>query len=155
MWLSMTKEERDAKRAELEAEADKRGVLPENVPYEEDMPLLESELKRYNEKPEGRKWIQTEREFRREGVAETMKLSKDEALNILLLCEQQDYLEAANENGYTADVLEALREFVGADVLGFGYAMREVLENSGLAEVYEAREGVPFPKRGQLLAGQL
>ncbi|MBQ3526165.1 MAG: hypothetical protein IJA63_07810, partial [Akkermansia sp.] len=146
MWLSMTKEERDAKRAELEADADQRGVLPENVPYEEDMPLLESELKRYNEKPEGRKWIQTEREFRREGVAETMKLSKDEALNILLLCEQQDYLEAANENGYTDEVLEALREFVGADVLGFGYAMREVLENSGLAEVYEAREGVPFPK---------
>ncbi len=146
MWVSMTKEERDAKRAEMEAEAEKHGVLVENVPYEEDIPLLEAELKRYNEKPAGKKWVHTEREFRREGPAETMKLSKDEALNILLLCEQEDYVDAAAENGYTAEVLDELREFVGEDVLAFGHAMREVLENNGLAEVYEAREGVPFPK---------
>lgn len=146
VWLSMTKAERDAKRAELGAEADKQGVLPENVPYEEDMPLLRDALDAYNGKPEGKKWVHTEREFRRPAPTETMKLSKDEALNILLLCEQKDYIEAADENGYTDEVLDQLREFVDNDVLGFGYAMREVLENNGLAEVYEAREGVPFPK---------
>lgn len=145
VWLEMTKAEREAKRAELDSAADKQGVLAENVPYEEDIPLIRAELQKMQEESTA-KYVKTVREFRKEALKEPMVLSKDEALNILLLCEQADYFEAAHDNGYTDEVLAKLAEFVGNEVLGFGYAMREVLENNGLAEVYEAREGVPFPK---------
>ena len=144
-WLEMSKAERNAKRAELEAAADKKDVPMENVPYEEDIPLLREALAEFNAKPAGKKWVHTYREFRKAAPKEPLALSKDEALNILLLCEQQDYIDSAHDNGYTDAVLEELGRFVGSDVLGFGYAMREILENNGLAEVYEAREGVPFP----------
>jgi len=145
-WLELSKAERDAKRAEMDAAADKQGVLAENVPYEEDIPLIREELRRIQDEESSAKYVQTVREFRKDAPKEPMVLSKDEALNILLLCEQADYVDAAHENGYTDEVLAKLAEFVGNEVLGFGYAMREVLENNGLAEVYEAREGVPFPK---------
>ncbi len=146
VWLEMSKAERDAKRAEMEAAADKQKVLAENVPYEEDIPLIREELRRIQDEESSAKYVRTVREFRKEAPKEPMVLSKDEALNILLLCEQADYVDAAHENGYTDEVLAKLAEFVGNEVLGFGYAMREVLENNGLAEVYESREGVPFPK---------
>ena len=32
------------------------------------------------------------------------------------------------------------------EVMEFGYWMRDWLSRSGLAEVFEAREGVPFPE---------
>ena len=73
-------------------------------------------------------------------------MSRDEALNVLLLCEQADYAEAAEGHGFTAEVLDGLRKFVGEDVMAYGYFLRDALEGNGLAEVYEAREGVPFPK---------
>lgn len=70
--------ERDAKRAEMEAAADKQSVLAENVPYEEDIPLI-------REEESSAKYVRTVREFRKDAPKEPMVLSKDEALNILLL----------------------------------------------------------------------
>ncbi len=146
-WLEMSKAEREKKRkAMLEAAEKQDKVDAKNVVYEEDIPLLRAKYDEYLKKPGGRKWITTRRDFQLPAPKESLKISKDEALNILLLCEYGDYLDAAYLNGYTDEVLSQLTDFVGSDVLGYGYAMRAILESSGLAEVYEAREGVPFPK---------
>ena len=145
-WLEMSKAEREKKREAMLEEAKKQKTDAENVVYEEDVPLLRAKYEEHLKKPGGRKWITTRRDFQLPAPKESLKISKDEALNILLLCEYGDYLDAAHANGYTDDVLEKLGHFVGSDVLGYGYAMRAILEGNGVAEVYEAREGVPFPK---------
>ena len=88
-----------------------------------------------------------EREVEIAGSRKALRLTRDAALNLLLLCEQERYKEgSAIVHGYTDEVLGKLREFVGGEVMEFGYWMRDWLSRSGLAEVFEAREGVPFPE---------
>ena len=111
-----------------------------NIVEDEDVELMMEELRDVGTK----KYITTEREYRTEG-SEELVLSKDNALNIILLAEQADYAESADAQGYTAEVIEGLRGFVGKEALAYGYWMRERLGNNGLAEVWEAREGIPFP----------
>ena len=94
-----------------------------------------------------RKWVTVEREVEIAGSRKALRLTRDAALNLLLLCEQKRYKEgSAIVHGYTDEVLGQLREFVGGEVMEFGYWMRDWLSRSGLAEVFEAREGVPFPE---------
>lgn len=143
-WLELDKAEREEKRRKMLDEAEKAGVDAQNVVYEEDLPLLRDELAKFDDLPGKRKFIRTERSWRKE-QAGNIVASRDEILNILLLCEQTEYQQAADENGYTAEVLENLRAAVGEDVMAFGHEMRRVLEGSGLTAVYEAREGIPFP----------
>lgn len=143
-WLALSKEERDEKRQAMQAKAEKDGVDARNVVYEEDIPLLRDELAKFDDLPGKRKFIRTERSWRK-AQAGNIVASRDEILNILLLCEQTDYQQAADENGYTPAVLEQLRAVVGEDVMAYGHEMRRILEGSGLAAVYEAREGIPFP----------
>ncbi len=143
-WLELDKEEREEKRRKMLDAAEKSGVDAVNVVYEEDIPLLRDELAKFDDLPGKRKFIRTERSWRKV-QAGNIVASRDEILNILLLCEQAEYQQTADENGYTAEVLAKLREVVGEDVMAFGHEMRRVLEGSGLAAVYEAREGIPFP----------
>ncbi len=143
-WLELDKAGREEKRRALLDAAEKSGVDAVNVVYEEDIPLLRDELAKFDDLPGKRKFIRTERRWRKEQSGNIVA-SRDEILNILLLCEQAEYQQAADENGYTAEVLAKLREVVGEDVMAFGHEMRKVLEGSGLAAVYEAREGIPFP----------
>ncbi len=143
-WLALSKEERDEKRQGLLTEAEKKGVDAQNVVYEEDIPLLRDELAKFDDLPGKRKFVRTERSWRKEQQGNIVA-SRDEILNILLLCEQTDYQQAADENGYTPAVLEQLRAVVGEDVMAYGHEMRRILEGSGLAAVYETREGIPFP----------
>ena len=143
-WLALSKEERDEKRQAMQAKAEKDGVDARNVVYEEDIPLLRDELAKFDDLPGKRKFIRTERSWRK-AQAGNIVASRDEILNILLLCEQTEYQQAADENGYTPAVLEQLRAVVGEDVMAYGHEMRRILEGSGLAAVYEAREGIPFP----------
>lgn len=143
-WLALSKEEREEKRQAMQAKADKKGVDAQNVVYEEDIPLLRDELAKFDDLPGKRKFVRTERSWRKDQQGNIVA-SRDEILNILLLCEQTDYQQAADENGYTPAVLEQLRAVVGEDVLAYGHEMRRILEGSGLAAVYEAREGIPFP----------
>ena len=143
-WLELDKAGREEKRRALLDAAEKSGVDAVNVVYEEDIPLLRDELAKFDDLPGKRKFIRTERRWRKEQSGNIVA-SRDEILNILLLCEQSEYQQAADENGYTAEVLAKLREVVGEDVMAFGHEMRKVLEGSGLAAVYEAREGIPFP----------
>ena len=143
-WMELDKAGREEKRRALLDAAEKSGVDAVNVVYEEDIPLLRDELAKFDDLPGKRKFIRTERRWRKEQSGNIVA-SRDEILNILLLCEQAEYQQAADENGYTAEVLAKLREVVGEDVMAFGHEMRKVLEGSGLAAVYEAREGIPFP----------
>ncbi len=143
-WLELDKAGREEKRRALLDAAEKSGVDAVNVVYEEDIPLLSDELDKFDDLPGKRKYIRTERSWRKAQPGNIVA-SRDEILNILLLCEQTEYLQAADENGYTAEVLAKLREVVGEDVMAFGHELRKVLEGSGLAAVYEAREGIPFP----------
>ena len=143
-WLTLSKEERDEKRQGLLTEAEKTGVDAQNVVYEEDIPLLRDELAKFDDMPGKRKFIRIERSWRN-AQSGNIVASRDEILNILLLCEQSEYQQAADENGYTPAVLEQLRAVVGEDVMAYGHEMRRILEGSGLAAVYEAREGIPFP----------
>lgn len=143
-WLELDKAGREEKRRALLDAAEKSGVDAVNVVYEEDIPLLRDELAKFDDLPGKRKYVRTERSWRKAQPGNIVA-SRDEILNILLLCEQTEYQQAADENGYTAEVLAKLREVVGEDVMAFGHEMRKVLEGSGLAAVYEAREGIPFP----------
>ena len=138
--VAMSKEERKARNERIRKEADERGVDAKNIVEDEDVELMAEELRDVGRK----KYITTEREYRTEG-SEELALSKDNALNLILLAEQADYAESADAQGYTAEVIEALRGFVGKEALAYGYWMRERLGNNGLAEVWEAREGIPFP----------
>ena len=93
-----------------------------------------------------------EREVEIAGSRKALRLTRDAALNLLLLCEQERYKEgSAIVHGYTDEVLGQLREFVGGEVMEFGYWMRDWLSRSGLAEVFEAREGVPFFRRRRII----
>ena len=138
--VAMSKGERKARNERIRKEADERGVDAKNIVEDEDVELMAEALRDVGRK----RYITTEREYRTEG-SEELVLSKDNALNLILLAEQEDYRENADAQGYTAEVIEELRGFVGKDALAYGYWMRERLGNNGLAEVWEAREGVPFP----------
>ena len=94
-----------------------------------------------NVKNAGKKYVQIERAWREEPQEEGLILSKDEALNIILLCEQTGYADAAADHGFTPEVLDGLRKYVGEDVLAYGYFMRAGLDGNGLADVYEAAAG--------------
>lgn len=151
-WLGMSREEREERRRELEAAAEERGEEAENVPEEADIALMREQVREAlrpgtrkdgSEKAVRRKNVRTEREWTEPQPA--LVASRDQLLNALLTYEQLSYGENARVNGYSPEVLEEIRKAIGEDVVAFGYFMRDLLERSGLAAVYEEREGVPFP----------
>ncbi len=85
---------------------------------------------------------------------EKLRISRNAALNILLLCGQERYRELADNHGYTSEVLGELERFCGEDIIRFGHWMRGYLDNTGLKQVFEAREGVPFPAEDNYWPGK-
>lgn len=150
-WISMSREERQAERDRMREEAEIKGWAVEALVEEDDvLPLKEAVHSALNPPPriDGKKGRKRERvQVRREFMEkqEPLEASADQLLNVILTYEQPFYEENARMNGYTPEVLDALRRKVGADALAFGYKMRELLSDSGVAEEFERREGVPFP----------
>lgn len=150
-WLSMSKDERQAERDRLREEAESKGWTAGNMVEEDDLlPLKEAVNSALNPPPriDGKKGRKRERvQVRREWMEkqEPLEASADQLLNVILTYEQPFYAENARINGYTPEVLDALRRKVGADALAYGYKMRDLLSESGVAEEFERREGVPFP----------
>lgn len=72
-------------------------------------------------------------------------LTKGEMLDILLTAEQPHYESNLRAAGYTEEVLAQMRAIVGEDLMNYGYAMRDLLLNSGVAEVYQERTGHALP----------
>ncbi|WP_300776438.1 LPD5 domain-containing protein, partial [uncultured Akkermansia sp.] len=150
-WLSMSREERQAERVRMRDEAESKGWAVEAMVEEDDvLPLKEAVHSALNPSPriDGKKGRKRERvQVRREFMEkqEPLEASADQLLNVILTYEQPFYAENARMNGYTPEVLDALRRKVGADALAYGYKMRDLLSESGVAEEFERREGVPFP----------
>lgn len=150
-WISMSREERQAERNRMREEAEIKSWAVEAMVEEDDvLPLKEAVHSALNPPPriDGKKGRKRERvQVRREFMEkqEPLEASADQLLNVILTYEQPFYEENARMNGYTPEVLDALRRKVGADALAFGYKMRELLSDSGVAEEFERREGVPFP----------
>lgn len=150
-WLSMSKEERQAERDRLREEAESNGWPTEDIVDEDDLlPLkdalhaaLNPPLRIDGKKGRRRSRVQVSREYLKE--QKPIIASADQMLNAILTYEQPFYEENARINGYTPEVLDALRREVGADALAYGYKMRDLLSESGVAEEFERREGVPFP----------
>lgn len=150
-WLSMSKEERQAERDRLREEAESKGWPTEDIVDEDDLlPLkdalhaaLNPPLRIDGKKGRRRSRVQVSREYLKE--QKPIIASADQMLNAILTYEQPFYEENARINGYTPEVLDALRREVGADALAYGYKMRDLLSESGVAEEFERREGVPFP----------
>ncbi len=135
-WAVMTKADREQAREEWMETHEGMEPIPEPA-----MPALRDALATAS--PAGK--VHVRAEYRSgKGKAELV-ISRDQALNIVLLCEQERYRALAEVHGYTEEVLQALRDYCGESVLKLGYWMRERFNRSGVAQVYEQREGVPFP----------
>lgn len=152
-WISMSKDERQAERDRLREEAERKGWAVENMVEEDDLLSLKDALNTALNPPpriDGKKGRKRERvQVKREYMEKQKPLeaSVDQLLNVILTYEQPFYAENARINGYTPEVLDALRQKVGADALAYGYKMRDLLSESGVAEEFERREGVPFPSQ--------
>lgn len=161
-WLSLSREERDARRKEIREEDRRTETVTENVPEEEDIPLLRQALDEYEKKsPEQQQYqknVTSLRELPNEEASGILTCSRDCALYAILLHEQPDYADMYDEEGKLIRKgflrreglddagIGALYDFVGSDGLEYGYALRKRLQETGktLAQVYEERMGVPF-----------
>lgn len=94
----------------------------------------------------GSKWGKEKRPYQPQSYR-LNNISRMEAAYILLLSQQEDYQETLRLKGFTQDVLEALEAFAGKDVMEFSRALREKLNERGMAvkEMTEKRYGTPFP----------
>jgi hypothetical protein len=80
--------------------------------------------------------------------SQTLRISKAEAAYQLLLCKQDDLRPLMESKGYTEAVIAKLEAFVGKDMLGIAYKLREALNarTERIAEMYERIYGIPFPR---------
>ena len=165
-WLTLGKEEREKQWAEREADEKRlkrnlrreRPMVPEAL-----LPELRKAVKEYKENPRKSSGKVTVRgEYEDKGRARTLTCSRDGALYAILLHEQSDYqtvfgrpgevMEAGllyREGLNTPEKIRQLYDYVGPAGLRYGYALREKLHEQGLtvAQVFEAREGIPFKFR--------
>ncbi|OCA02156.1 hypothetical protein AC781_11375 [Akkermansia glycaniphila] len=81
-------------------------------------------------------------------TVENFETSKDTALYIILMSEQAEYAGTLARQGFDAETIGKLKEWIGQDVLQFGYELRKLFKEQGdrIAAVYEATYGVPFPR---------
>ena len=165
-WLSLSSQEREARRQAIREE-DRRTetlteTLTENVPGEEDIPLLRQALDEYEFRtPEQRQYqhnVTSKREVPNTEAASQLICSRDCALYAILLHEQPDYADVYDSEGNLIRKgflrreglddkgIGDLYDYVGPDGLEYGYALRRKLNETGLtlAQVYEERMGVPF-----------
>lgn len=78
----------------------------------------------------------------------SLVLSRDNALYIILQCEQPDQAEKMRIQGYTPEVVDQLRKYVGKEGYEIGRMLRDLLKKQGdkIAEPYQREYGVPFPR---------
>ncbi|MGN0828094.1 MAG: hypothetical protein ACI4PZ_00040 [Akkermansia sp.] len=149
-WLAMSESERAAERERLIREAEEAELAPPaDMPTEEHITKLQEALAAWQDKDEAARarqkylkaTVTTERDMG-EIVA-----TKEGILYNLLLLEQDDYQHLAEANGLDAAAIDALKAYIGPQVMTWGYAMRQMLQEQGkeLAKYYEAWTGVPFP----------
>lgn len=161
-WLSLSSQEREARRQAIREEDRRTETLTENVPGEEDTPLLRQALDEYESRtPEQRQYqhnVTSKREVPNTEAASQLICSRDCALYAILLHEQPDYADVYDSEGNLIRKgflrreglddkgIGDLYDYVGPDGLEYGYALRRKLNETGLtlAQVYEERMGVPF-----------
>ncbi|MFA1690862.1 hypothetical protein AB9G41_08540 [Akkermansia muciniphila] len=124
---------------------------------EETLDLLLTRLKEHEDaaarakaegkRPRYRKYVTAKVSFKGE-EGSPLVLSRDNALYLVLQSEQEDYREMMKQQGYTPEVLSALREYVGEEGMAIGYGLRELLKAQGdkIGKLYEQVTGVPFPR---------
>lgn len=161
-WLSLSSQEREVRRQAIREEDRRTETLTENVPGEEDIPLLRQALDEYESRtPEQRQYqhnVTSKREVPNTEAASQLICSRDCALYAILLHEQPDYADVYDSEGNLIRKgflrreglddkgIGDLYDYVGPDGLEYGYALRRKLNETGLtlAQVYEERMGVPF-----------
>lgn len=161
-WLSLSSQEREARRQAIREEDRRTETLTENVPGEEDIPLLRQALDEYESRtPEQRQYqhnVTSKREVPNTEAASQLICSRDCALYAILLHEQPDYADVYDSEGNLIRKgflrreglddkgIGDLYDYVGPDGLEYGYTLRRKLNETGLtlAQVYEERMGVPF-----------
>nr|DAO04842.1 MAG TPA: PolyVal ADP-Ribosyltransferase [Caudoviricetes sp.] len=124
---------------------------------EETLDLLLARLREHEEaaararaegrRPVYRKYVTAKASFKGEEDS-PLVLSRDNALYLVLQSEQEDYREMMKQQGYTPEVISALREYVGEEGMAIGYGLRELLKAQGdkIGKLYEQVTGVPFPR---------
>lgn len=161
-WFSLSKEERNARRAEIRENDRRMEIISENVPEEEDISLLREALEEYEkrspEEQDRQEMLKSVRDIPNPDGSGPLVCSRDCALYAILLHEQPDYADVYDEEGKLVrqgflhreglddEGITALYGFVGTEGLEYGYALRKRLQETGLtlAQVYEERMGVPF-----------
>ncbi|KAA3197699.1 hypothetical protein V3C20_13275 [Akkermansia sp. RCC_12PD] len=98
-------------------------------------------------RPRYRKYVTANVSFKGE-EGSPLVLSRDNALYLVLQSEQESYREMMKQQGYTPEVVAALREYVGEEGMAIGYGLRELLKAQGdkIGRLYEQVTGVPFPR---------
>lgn len=150
--LAMTKEER---KAEMKRRRETGGLEAERALSERDVQELQKKLEAMEE--EGRVLSRVETRYMVEVQhEENLQLSRGEALYAILMFEQPTYTERLIMQGYTFEVIDGLREYVGDGMLQFGYGLRELFAKQGdrIAAVYENAFGVPFPREENYFAAR-
>lgn len=124
---------------------------------EETLDLLMTRLREHEEavaqakaegkRPRSRKYVTAKVSFKGE-EGSPLVLSRDNALYLVLQSEQESYREMMKQQGYTPEVVAALREYVGEEGMAIGYGLREILKVQGdkIGKLYEQVTGVPFPR---------
>lgn len=124
---------------------------------EETLDILLARLKEYEEaaaraKDAGkrapyRKYVTAKVSFQGE-ESSPLVMSRDNALQVVLLSEQESYREMMKQQGYTPEVIASLRKYVGEEGMAIGYGLREMLKVQGdkIGKLYEQVTGVPFPR---------
>jgi hypothetical protein len=87
---------------------------------------------------------------------DNLKLSRGEALYAILMYEQPTYTERMEAAGYTPEVIDGLKAYIGEDMLQFGYGLRELFAQQGdrIAAIFEREFGVPFPREKNYFAAR-
>lgn len=86
---------------------------------------------------------------------QALETTNEAMLFAILTFEQPDYEHLMEANGLTESKLQQMREKIGPELLEWGYAMRDYLNEQGLAlaDVYEEWTGIPFASRAAYFRG--
>ncbi len=164
-WCNMTPQQRAARRRELNAEAERTKLAPQNVPTEADITKLAEELAAMDARASKAQKVKVR--VPRYGQKIELVASRDAAANAIMLLEQEDYQHLIEYEGFTPrdkdgkeinrdlapdtpldveQTLKPLYDFIGAEGRAFAYALRRYVGENGkrMQEVYEARQGVPL-----------
>lgn len=88
-------------------------------------------------------------------VDKPLTTTKEAMLFAILTFEQPDYVHLLEYNGMDETTLQRMRDAVGPQLLEWGYAMRDKLNENGMqmADVYEEWTGIPFGSRENYFRG--